>query len=637
MQNNPAPQPTINARALGTRLRRTVPYVAMLLLVLGTLFGSYKASQQSGYQELDDAALLELDLYAHTLESELGRYAFLPDLLEMNPHVQAVMASPHSDTLREKASQELARWSVLAGSMEMWVSGPTGALLASSHAHRNTPPRHGPDAAGTRSAPPLSGAQRFFAADPQSGNPSYFFIQGLEHQGTVRGTIGLRTSLDPLEATWADLSVRSESEEILVVDDNGVVVMSSVPAWRYRTLEPLSPQAIQQLRTSGRYPAQALEPLGLRWEKTIERGVRLVRLPSTDSPSSAALRAAQERPLATLGWRMVILTNPAQMRRNAAYVALGSSALVAFFCLLGIYLLQRRRTLAQLFAARNALQEVNDGLANTVAERTQSLETINAQLLQEMQERQLAQQELLQAGKLAVLGQMSVGIAHEISQPLTALRALSNNTTVLLKQGRIDDATQNLTALGDLVARMGRITTQLKSFARRTPQSDENAAFPGKGPVGLHTAIHNVCVLLEHRIRAQSVEVVVDVSPTLQVCCDQDRLEQVLINLASNALDAVKNATNPQLCLSARTEDQRVWVHVSDNGPPVSDDVLQHLFEPFFSTKAAGEGLGLGLVISSSIVREFGGTLAVSRGESGRGLTFEFDLPNHMEARAQDV
>lgn len=637
MQIKPVPTPAKPPRALSARLRRTAPYAAMLLLVLGTLFGSYRASEQSGYQQLDDAALLEIDLYAHTLESELGRYAFLPDLLELNPHVQALIANPQSNALKDKARQELARWSVLAGAMEMWVLGPGGDLLASSHAVSSTALHRRPDTTGSMSSAKTPGAQRFFWADPQSDVPSYLFTQQIERKGVVLGRIGLRVSLNPLEATWADLSVRSESEEILVVDDNGVVIMSSVPTWRYRTLEALSSAELHRLKASGRYPLQTLEPLGLRMEKTIERGLRLVRLPSTDSPSSAALRAAQERPLATLGWRMVILTNPAPMRRNAAYVALGSSALVAFFCLLGIYLLQRRRTLAQLFAARNALQQVNDGLATTVAERTRALESTNAQLLQEMQERQLAQQELLQAGKLAVLGQMSVGIAHEISQPLTALRALSNNTTVLLQQGRIAEATQNLTALGELVARMGRITTQLKSFARRTPRQDGQTSLPAKRSVCLHDAIGNVCVLLEHRIKTQGVEVVIDVSPAVQVCCEQDRLEQVLINLASNALDAMNRSSDPLLCFSTRSEDERVWVRVSDTGPPVSDEVLQHLFEPFFSTKAAGEGLGLGLVISSSIVREWGGTLTVSRSESATGLTFEFDLPNRIKTGTQDV
>ncbi len=616
------------------RLLRLLPYLSMLLLVLGSVVGSYRASLQSGYRQIDDSALLELDLYAYTLESELGRYAYLPDLLEVDSDIQAVMRSPPHPVLKEAASQKLARFSVMAGAMEIWVLGAQGETLASSQAYRSLPPRQWRDPAWLMSQVRGPGAQRFFAADPETGAPSYFFLQSVERNDALLGVIAMRISLDPLEATWADLSVRSESEEILVVDDNGVIVMSSVAAWRYLTLEPLSVAQYQLLKDSARYPHLTLKPLGLTLVQTIERGIRLVRLPTEATRSSNVLRAAQERPMATLGWRLMILSNPAEMQRNAALVALGSGALVAFFCLLGIYLWQRRRTLKQLFAARLALQQVNDGLATTVAERTQALEQTNSQLLQEMHERQLAQQELLQAGKLAVLGQMSVGIAHEISQPLTALRALSNNTTVLLQQGRTQEAVHNLTAVEELVARMGRITTQLKSFARRAPDH-HHAGLPTARPVVLHAAITNVCLLLEHRTRAEQVEVDIDVPCDMQVRCDMHRLEQVLINLASNALDAMKDSMDRTLRFSAEPKDGRVCVRVIDTGPPVPDEVLQHLFEPFFSTKAAGEGLGLGLVISSSIVREFGGTLRVAKAESG--LVFEFDVPPADTTRTDDV
>jgi len=622
-----ASRPTVRPPWL-RRLLRLLPYLFMLLLVLGSVAASYRASLQSGYRVLDDSALLELDLYAYTLESELGRYAYLPDLLEVDSDIQAVLRSPPHPVLQEAANQKLARFSVTAGAMEMWVLGPQGEPLASSHAYRSMPSRQWRDPAWLLAQVRGPGVQRFFAADPETGAPSYFFLQPVERRGVPLGVIAMRISLDPLEATWADLSVRSESEELLVVDENGVIVVSSVAAWRYRSLVPLTAEQQQKLKDSARYPHQTLQPLGLTLLQTIERGIRLVRLPTESARSSNVLRAAQERPMATLGWRLMILSNPAEMQRNAAFVALGSGALVAFFCLLSIYLWQRRRTLKQLFAARHALQQVNDGLAATVAERTQTLELINTQLLQEMQERQLAQQELLQAGKLAVLGQMSVGIAHEISQPLTALRALSNNTTVLLQQGRTSEAMHNLSALGELVARMGRITTQLKSFARRAPDQYP-AGVSTASSVGLKAAIGNVCLLLEHRTRTENVEVQIDVPADLQVQCDVHRLEQVLINLASNALDAMKNCEKRTLRFHAETQGDRVWVRVIDTGPPVSDEVLQHLFEPFFSTKAAGEGLGLGLVISSSIAREFGGTLRAAKAESG--LMFEFDVPTRTD------
>lgn len=633
--NEATPSPTRQMDAARSRLMvRLVPYLALGILVLVTALSSYRASQQGGYRQLDDSALLALDLYAYTLESELARFAYLPTLLEADSDILALMHDPMQMQLREAANQKLARFSVVAGTMEISVIDPQGEPLASSHAYRRWPSRQQRDPAWLINQVHGPGVQRFFAADTETGSPSYFFVHPVEHRGQMQGVIALRVSLDPLEATWADLSIRSESEELLVVDDNGVVVMSSVSDWRYRTLDELSAEELQRLKILARYPSATLKPLALTHEETIERGARLVWLPRSPQAPARVLRAAQERPLATLGWRLMILSDPTDVKRNAAYVAFGSAAVVAFFCLLVIYLWQRRRTLRQLFAARRALEKVNSGLASMVAQRTQALEATNTQLLQEMRERQLAEQELIQAGKLAVLGQMSVGIAHEISQPLTALRALSNNTTVLLQQGRSEEAMQNLVSLADVVTRMGRITTELKSFARRAPEQ-KPFEMSQASPVLLQTAIANVCSLLEHRTRQEQVEIIVDVPDGMQVHCDVHKLEQVLINLAGNALDAMKDSIEKKLRFFAHAKDGRACICVSDTGPPVPDAVVQRLFEPFFSTKTSGEGLGLGLVISSSIVREFGGQLRVSKAESG--LIFEFDAPMQSQARMADV
>jgi two-component system C4-dicarboxylate transport sensor histidine kinase DctB len=166
--------------------------------------------------------------------------------------------------------------------------------------------------------------------------------------------------------------------------------------------------------------------------------------------------------------------------------------------------------------------------------------------------------------------------------------------------------------------RMGRITAQLKSFARKGQVV--------RRTVVLEQAISNVQLLLEHRTRAEQVHILIDSGtealPLLY--CDGVRLEQVLINLCTNALDAMACTVHKVLRISARPHNGRMLIGVADTGPAISDEIMQHLFEPFFSTKSAGEGLGLGLVISSNIVREFGSDLRVRRGDVG--LLFEFDV-----------
>jgi two-component system, NtrC family, C4-dicarboxylate transport sensor histidine kinase DctB len=591
--------------------------ILALALVLAGTTEAYRFSEQKGFAQLDDVAYRQLDLYASTLENELGKHAYLPSLIALDQDVLGLFKggahAPTSDTVNRK----LANLSVRAGAMAIFLTTPEGHVLAASEG-KNVRPASSEHLLSLPFFVEALRAQKnqFFAASPESGASEYYFAHPLMHGEKRLGLIGVKISLDPLEATWVDLGVRSESEDILVLDDNGVVILSSVPEWKYRTLTVLPPAQMQRLDALGKYPPQAIKAIGLAVEKTIELGAKLVTLPATAGVPQTVRRVLQERPMAQLGWRLVILSDPANVWRNARYAAWGGGAITAFLCLLIIYLRQRRRAMRAVFKARNALQQVNGQLEAIVTQRTQELRQANQELLSEIQERHLAEEELVQSGKLAVLGQMSAGISHEINQPLTALRALSTNTVTLLHKGRMPEALDNLKAISDVAERMGRITAQLKSFARKGHLQSNSVA--------LHQAIANVQLLLEHRTRHEQVSVQVDASDLPCAQCDANRLEQVLINLSTNALDAMANAPVKVLSIKAKIRNGRILVSVADTGPVVPDTVLQRLFEPFFSTKPAGEGLGLGLVISSNIVKEFGGELRVHQAQAG--LVFEFDL-----------
>jgi len=226
-----------------------------------------------------------------------------------------------------------------------------------------------------------------------------------------------------------------------------------------------------------------------------------------------------------------------------------------------------------------------------------------------------SQDELMHASKLALLGQMSAGITHEISQPLTALRSLSFNAQLLLKRGDIERVEKNLRSVTELTERMGRLTDQLKSFSRKTPLT--------MAPLALSMAVDNTLQLLENRIRTEHACVQLDLEPSVRAMCDANRLEQVLINLCANALDAMQGAPVKNLAIRLWSADGRAHIQVSDSGPGIPEAVMARLFEPFFSTKLPGQGLGLGLAISADIVRDFGGTL---RASNIAGAAFELDL-----------
>jgi two-component system C4-dicarboxylate transport sensor histidine kinase DctB len=262
-----------------------------------------------------------------------------------------------------------------------------------------------------------------------------------------------------------------------------------------------------------------------------------------------------------------------------------------------------------------------------VARRTQALTETNLRLQKEVVERQhaeatlrAAQDELVQAAKLAVLGQLATGITHELNQPLGAIRTLAGNALEFLRRGKSESTEKNLTIITRLADQMGAIITPLKTFARKSP------AVPVR--VDLGRAVGNARFLLEQKLQHSAVSVQNDCSPGRSFAlCDQNRLEQVLVNLIGNAADAMRDQPRRSLSIAAAPDgDGAVLLTVADTGPGLPDEIRERLFEPFFTTKPAGEGLGLGLAISRDIVRDFGGDLEAGNTPEG-GARFRLRLP----------
>jgi two-component system C4-dicarboxylate transport sensor histidine kinase DctB len=280
------------------------------------------------------------------------------------------------------------------------------------------------------------------------------------------------------------------------------------------------------------------------------------------------------------------------------------------------------------------LQRAHDELERKVEERTADLSAANIRLQEEVAERtraertlRAAQNELVQAGKLAVIGQLSAGVAHELNQPLAALRTLSGNARKFLERGDQETAAGNLDRIAELVDRMGRLTGQLKSFARKSSGQPQ--------AVALRRAVDNALFLLEQRLKRAHAAVDIDLpDDELHVWCDANRLEQVLVNLAGNALDAMEGGGEPALSISGHRQGDRIVLQVRDRGPGLDEEVRAHLFEPFFTTKEAGNGLGLGLPISAGIVADFGGSLSGDNHPEG-GAVFTLEIPAFQEGQAK--
>jgi len=404
-----------------------------------------------------------------------------------------------------------------------------------------------------------------------------------------------------------------------------------VPDWKFTTLKPLDEATRSAFDRTQQFNRRALDPLGLVELAELEHGARLVRLPKRGPEMVSMFPVtgrflAQTQPLPGTPWTITVFSHEQQVRQTAFDRAALTGLVTAFVCILALMLNERRRHLKDRLAAREALQRAHDELELKVAERTADLSTANARLQAEVAERiraertlRAAQDELVQAGKLAVIGQLSTGIAHELNQPLAALRTLSGNARKFLARGDQPMVDNNLERIAALVDRMGGLTGQLKSFARKSsglPQA-----------VVLRRVVDNALFLHEPRIRRAGVTTRIELVPQeLQAWCDANRLEQVLVNLAGNALDAMEGRPDPALLISASRVGERILIQVRDNGPGLDEGAQSHLFEPFFTTKDDGRGLGLGLAISAGIVADFGGSLSGDNQPQG-GAVFTLDLP----------
>lgn len=594
----------------------------IILLMVGLGYAGYRISEHIAIRSLSENGERQLELHARTVESELGKYTYLPSLLELESSVSALLAEPNVQN-RVTVNQYLEGLNRRSRSRAIYVLDTTGRVVATSN-WRDTDSYLGEDLSfrpyyqdAVRGQP-----GRFYGIGSTSGEPGYYLAHGLEAQGKIIGVAVIKVRLEALEERWQRARL-----EAYVSDENGIIILSSDPARRLKSVRALTPEIKERLARSLQYywwPINELEPLA---RERLAEGVEKVTFAGnnevvTDNQKISYL--AQTRRLNDTPWDITLLTPLQDLRREAANQGMLVAVAFALLAFLLIAWNERRKVIATRLAAREALQEANNQLERKIAERTTHLRASNERLKGQIRERRQtehtlrrAQDELVQAGKLAAIGQMSTSIAHELNQPLAALRTLSGNTVRFLERGDLKVAADNLSTINNLVDRMGRITANLRSFARRG--DDQGQASLGK-------AVDAALQLLASRMEAGAVELHRDISDT-DLKIDQTRLEQILVNLMGNALDAMQGQTaTPRLWLEGELIDDKYRLRVRDNGPGIDPQTRKHLFEPFYTTKPGEQGLGLGLTLSASLAAATGGSLSVEFPAHG-GAAFVLLLP----------
>ena len=599
--------PDAAAAARAVRLRMTLHSLAVLAACLALGLLVYRSVFLANVDVQKRADTRRLEFFALSLEALLNRNEALPGLISLDARLAALL-DVDSPATREAANRYLETVAKAADVSAAYVMDADGMTLAASNWKQPV------TFVGHNYAfrPYFQEAMQgrlgvFYGVGVTSGEAGYFLASGVRSSAGTHGVVVVKIGLDGFEN-----AMRQSGDDVFVADREGVILLSSAAKRRYRSLQPLTAQTRERLRRAHQYGDEPLLPLAHPISVAIDD--------SEAAPGGATdneLRATTKQPVGRLGWRMVMIPDPTEARHNAVIAATAVGFAAAFVIGLFMYLGLSRRRHEDRVAAQHALKQVNDDLERRIGIRTTALTTANDALARRVAELKRTEDILrhtrdsaVQAGKLAVLGQMSAGMSHELNQPLAALHTLSDNAIHLLQRGRVEETQENLALISSLAARMGRIVRQLKAFAHKGPSSLE--------AVDVAQAIEHALIIVEPRRGEANARIVAKPGDgVLRVRADAVRLEQVLVNLICNSLDAVAGKADPALTIAAQRDGESAVIRIRDSGGGISSEAMPRLFEPFFTTKPVGIGLGLGLALSLAIVEGFGGRIGAANVDGG--------------------
>ncbi len=545
------------------------------------------------------------------LDATLERFQPLPKLIAERPILTSLLKDPTNQGLLPFVNEQLRLTAMSLGVSDLYLMDVGGTTIAASSYRKersfvgrnfNFRPYFVQAVEG--------GLGRYFAMGTTSGERGYFFAAPVIDNTRILGVIAMKFDVRPFEEAWS-----GGASDIIVTDLSDVIFMSNRTEWHFKTLSPLRGEVFNIIAETQQYPLAQLLQLDIQ-RSPLANGLELVSIEGEDFVLSA-------QTLPEVGWRILHLTPAGPARAQALIILLLAGLSLLLLVLAGAIIAQRRNR------ARERMEEqerAKDILEHRVAQRTSDLHLVNAHLKREVDDRTAAelrlrntQKELVQAGKLAALGQMSAALSHEINQPLTAVKSYADNATTFLDRNRIEDARENVTRISKMADRMAALSGHLRNFARR-PQDTV-------GPVDIRLVLADAIDLMGTRLRAANAKIRYEPSKdAVWVLGGRLRLQQVVVNLISNALDAMERLETPEIDISVEElPKNRMRVSVSDRGPGIPQEIMNQLFDPFFTTKDPGHGLGLGLSISFNIVEDFGGSLS-AKSRDGGGATFTVDL-----------
>ena len=571
------------------RRSRLIGFGLYSVTLVSITYGVMVWTEHSLFQVARDEATARLELHASHIERVMDKFRMIPPLMIQDAYFTSLLEHPFSPAEQLKANNTLARVTAMSGAVEIRLLDASGTPIATSNALDGVSLDPAPKQHLDQAREGRLGRANMLG---DTGKRYYLFASALKRAGRVLGMIDLRFNLEDIDQNWA-LSLNP----VVAVDRNGAVVSSSETYLRNLLLTSVSDGPTFFDNTERFIPKQWRGLARLAWSEplVVDREAQRTYIPV-------------RRNIAVLDWTVFKLIDIEPLQRRS----LGTGIAAALgFTVLAILLWATWERAMRTRLERLRGQDAAKRLESMVEERTAELKK--------------AQYELVQAAKMAALGQMSAAISHEFNQPLGAIRMFSENAEQMMHAGKFDGAVKNMARIRNLVDRMAELSKTLKTFARK-PGSEIRS-------VDVDTVVQDVMTVLSPRLKAKPVRISINrPDRPIHVQAGAVRLGQVIMNILSNALDATELQPDPlvsiewQSIIGSDARPSQAILTIHDNGPGIAPQMMEQLFDPFMTSKEPGHGLGLGLSIAYNIIRDFNGEMTPYNHADG-GAVFVVRLP----------
>ncbi|MGF1886118.1 sensor histidine kinase [Photobacterium profundum] len=595
-----------------------------LLIIIGLLLSGLIANvtYQQAKTHLSYKIINDVNQLGEKLDAQLSRYSQLPEVLSNDPRLLAPLIANKTATTPisqqyQTTSRLLQTWSNSINADTIYLINQGGNTIAAS----NWQSDKSFVAQNYGYRPYFKDAMvgnlgQYFALGISSQKRGYYFSAPVYERDKIIGVLVIKVDLSLIEDIW-----QYDQIEYAIADQQGVIFYSSEDDWLYHSLTILDEQQRKKVLDSRQYGKTELNALSEYQDLDAFERQEISNIKKSDNGKRDAYLIATHN-MDKAGWNIYGFS---PISTAYQYVLQAIVIFTAFYMLLCFALMSWLQTIL----TKKELAQLNDKLEQLVIERTHNLLETNQQLRDTIEqyehsqaELRQTQNELVQAAKLAMLGELSASINHEINQPLAAMRTYAENSRKLLVKERYDSVANNIDEIIKLNIMVSEIIARFKVFARKTSVETNRCT------VAADSIRSSISLLGNKLIKSGVILRLGELPDNLQVNADAVQLEQVIINLLHNAIQALEHTYSPQIGIELTEQGDSVEIRIWDNGPGLNESQKQRIFTPFFTTKK--DGLGLGLTISKRIIDSFSGSLIIQDHSDG-GAEFIIKLPANIK------